>query len=156
MPVVVSNKPLQDLSVMFFDDQKDPTPDVEVLIKEKLDFSIESLSHVEEYLGHVRKHSYKGRQVTSVVLRSGAYVGEVIRRHAKSKQWHWLAYAEAIKLSPEIAKIGKDLGTAAVLWDSKHGFSFPLGKVMKYLQNGEGDSVKFYAQVVANERAPEL
>ncbi len=151
MPVIVSNRALQDLSVMFYDAPQDPTPDVQILSKEKLDFTIESLSHVEEYLDHVRKHSYKGRQATSLILRSGAYVGEVIRRHAKSKRWHWLAYAEAIKLSPDIAKLGKDLYTSAILWDSKDEFSFPLGKVMKYLQNGEEDSVKFYAQVVANE-----
>ena len=151
MPVVVSNRALQDLSVMFYDAPQDPTPDVQILSKEKLDFTIESLSHVEEYLDHIRKHSYKGKQAASLILRSGAYVGEVIRRHAKSKQWHWLAYAEAIKLSPDIAKLGKDLGTSAILWDSKSGFAFLVGKVIKYLQNGEEDSVRFYAQVVAND-----
>jgi hypothetical protein len=153
MPVVISDKALQDLSVMLYDAPRDPTPDVQILSREKLDFSIESLSHVEQYLDHVQNHSYDRKQTITLVLRTGAYVGEVIRRHAKSKQWHWLAYAEAIKLSPDIAKLGKDLHTSAVLWDSKHEFSFPLGKIIKYLRNGEEDDVKFYAQVLTNEGA---
>jgi hypothetical protein len=84
-------------------------------------------------------------------------VGEVIRRNASHARWHWIKYDEAVKLDPKIASFGKSIHSAVILWDSKKGggqFVFPLGKVMKYLQNGEEDSIKFFAQVILND-APE-
>jgi len=153
MSVTVSNKPLQDLSVMFYDAPHDPTPEVQFLSKDRLDFSVESLTHVEEYLDHVRKQTHSGKPLQILVLRAGAYVGEVIRRHAKSKTWHWLDFKEASRLAPEIGNSGRTLDTSAVLWDSKAKFCFPLGKVMKYLKNGEEDSVRFFAQMVIGETA---
>jgi hypothetical protein len=153
MAVNVRDKSMESLAVMFYDAPQDPTPDVQALSKEKLDFSIESLSHVEEYLDVVRKQKHTGKPLHILVLRAGGYVGEVIRRHAKHKRWHWLDYAEAGKLDPDIVPLGKTIHTAAILWDAKKGggrFVFPLGKVMKYLQNGQEDSVKFFAEVIIN------
>ena len=40
------------------------------------------------------------------------------------------------------------LGSAAVLWDSATGLTFPLGKVQKFLDNGREDSVQFFAKVM--------
>jgi len=151
MQVTVSDNALQDLSVMFYNAPDDPTPEVKFLSKEKLDFSIESLTHVEEYLDHVRKQAHNGRPFQILVLRAGAYVGEVIRRNARSKKWHWLDYKEASRLMPEIGKYQMTLETSAVLWETKGTLCFPLSKVIKYLKNGSGDSVKFFAQVFTSE-----
>ena len=110
---------MEDLAVMFFDDQQDPTPDAHVLSKEKLDFSIESLVHVEEYLDFVRTQKRTGKPLQILVLRAGGYVGEVIRRHAKHKHWHWLDFPEASKLEADIIAMGYSIHTAAILWDAR-------------------------------------
>jgi hypothetical protein len=154
MAVQVRDKSMESLAVMFYDAPQDPTPDVQVLSKDKLDFSIESLSHVEEYLDFVRTQKHTGKPLHILVLRVGGYIGEVIRRHATHKHWHWLDFPEASKLDADIAAMGNSIHVSAILWDARKGrsrFVFPLGKVMKYLQNGQEDSVKFFAQVVIND-----
>ena len=82
-----------------------------------------------------------------LVLRCGAYVGEVVRRHAATgKPWHWITYDEAVRLESRLASLGQGLGTAAVLWDGQSGFCFPLARVGKYLENRAEDSVRVFAQ----------
>lgn len=159
MAVKVRDKAMEDLAVMFYDSPHDPTPNAHVLVKEKLDFSIESLAHVEDYLDFVRGQRHIGKPLHTLVLRTGGYVGEVIRRNAKHRRWHWLDFREASSLSAEIVSFGYTIHTASILWDAKKGsgrFVFPLAKVMKYLENGKEDSVKFFAQVVINDTSDNL
>lgn len=83
-----------------------------------------------------------------LVMRCGAYVGEVIRRNTPKAAFHWLDYKGAVTIDKSIADYGESLGGAAVLWDSNSGLWFPLAKVQKFLDNGRGDSVQFFAVVV--------
>jgi len=83
-----------------------------------------------------------------LVLRCGAYVGEVILRNAEGKTYHWVDYQGAVRINQSIADFGESLGAAAVLWDSATGLTFPLGKVQKFLDNGREDSVHFFARAM--------
>jgi len=153
MAVKVDDRNMEAEVFKLFDPSQD-TIDAQVIPTDKLDFSVGSLSHLETYLDHVRNQKHSGRPLLTMVLRSGGYVGEVIRRNASHGRWHWIKYDEATKLEPKVASLGKSIHSAVILWDSKHGgerFVFPLGKVMKYLQNGAEDSVKFFAEVIIKE-----
>jgi hypothetical protein len=128
----------------------DPTPGTELLDPSRLDFTVESLGLVDDYLDEMRKRQLQegDEAYLKLVLRCGAYVGEVILRNAKGKTYHWLDYKGALKINKSIADFGESLGGAAVLWDSDTGLTFPLAKVQKFLDNGREDSVEFFAKVM--------
>jgi hypothetical protein len=145
----VKDQALLELAEIFRSDETDPTPGSELLEPSQLDFTVASLGVVDDHLDAMRNRQLKGKTRIVFVLRCGAYVGEVIRRHAPgAKEWHWLDYDTAAKMDRRVAALGKTLETYAVLWDGAGTFYFPLGKVVKYLQNGREDSVKFFAEVV--------
>ena len=149
----LQDEPLSELGQMFASPEvvsDDPTPGTELLDPSRLDFTVESLGFVDDYLDQMRKRRLEegGDAYYKLVLRCGAYVGEVIRRNAKGKAYHWLDYKGALKINKSIADFGESLGGAAVLWDSATGLTFPLAKVQKFLDNGREDSVQFFAKVV--------
>lgn len=152
MAVVEQNKALSDLAVMFFSDHSSPTFGASLLNSKLLDFSVESLSHVDEYLEKIRKDEQLKKEWNRVVLRCGAYVGEVVRRNATNTKWVWIGHDDAVQIAPQLfASAFKSVATAAVLFDGKSALGFPLGKVEKYLENGAEDSVKFFAEVMINQ-----
>jgi len=137
---------LSDLAQMFFEDQA--TFGREHLDRRRLDFSVESLRHINEYLEVIRKDRAVEKEWTRVVLCAGAYVGEVIRRNDKNVQWRWLDYEGARQVDPNLFRfLGRSVGTAAVLYDG-NAMAFPLGKVQKYLNNGAEDDVYVFAKVI--------
>lgn len=149
----VEDEALGEVALMFKSPEMmtdDPTPGIELLDASRLDFSVESLGLVDDYLDAMRQKNLDDDAACKVVLRCGAYVGEVILRNAsaKGKTYHWIEYKEALKVSKMIAEFGESLGTAAILWDGNSGLSFPLGKVVKFLENGREDSVQFFAKAM--------
>lgn len=142
---------LSELSQIFFEDSE--TYGRELLDRRKLDYSVESLKLIDEYLESIRKRKDVEATWNRTVLRAGAYVGEVIRRNDKKVQWRWVDYDGARSVEPEMFdSFGKSIATAAVLYDGNNGFSFPLAKVEKYLNNGSEDSVYFFAKVIMSGR----
>jgi len=138
----------QDLAQMLHLQEEGPTYKRGLLDSEKLDYSVESLGHIDKYLTVVHADQVADQdELMRVVLRVGAYVGEVIRRNAQT-EYHWLDYEVASKQCQVVKEMGMSIGTAAVLWGSADRTCFPLAKVCKFLDNGEQDSVRFLAQVV--------
>jgi hypothetical protein len=137
----------QDLAEMLTKEEQDPTYRKKYLRPNKLDYSIDSLKEIDDYLERIRNDHIEGRDLLKVVLRCGAYVGEVIRCHSTTK-YHWLDYDEAARQSKVVKDMGKSLGSAAVLWAAPQSMCFPLAKVGKYIENGKEDSVLFFAQVI--------
>ena len=147
---------LNGLSGMFVSCPTDPTPGANKLDASKLDFSVASLAHVDDYLDAIRARKLGERDKAMVVLRCGAYVGEVIRQNSTERDFHWLDYDEALRLDSVIGTMGgKSLGLAAILWSGEQRFSFPMAKVMKFLENGREDSVQFFAQVMLSTGSPQ-
>jgi hypothetical protein len=151
--IKLQDKALSELAQMFASRElvaDDPTPGTELLDSSRLDFTVKSLRFVDDYLARMRKRKLDGEgdDYYKLVLRCGAYVGEVILRSAKGTAFHWLDYNGALKINKIIADFGECLGSAAALWDSDTGLWFPLSKVQKFLDNGREDSVQFFAEVV--------
>ena len=142
------NETFDDLAYMFNNEQKDPIYKLDFLKNRKLDFSYNSLKIVDQYLIEIRKiglDKLSNEEFTRIVVRTGAYVGKTIRKNDKSEQWNWVDFENAQKISPEFFKDSeKSLAYAAVLTDGQQ-FTFPLNKVIKFLNNGEEDSLYFYA-----------
>ena len=151
----LQDESFEELAQMFFALPADPTPGSEFLDASQLNFSVESLATVDKHLEVMRKKMRKknlaDQSLIKFVLRCGAYVGEVIRRNIKGKEYHWLDYEDAAKLDKSIAGYGKSLGTVGILWDGKTGFTFPLNKVIKFFQNGSEDSVRAFAKVIISQ-----
>jgi len=144
---VLEDEALLDLSQMFTDCPDRPTPGVELLDPAKMDFSVPSLALVDDFLDKVRSRQLNDKDMTILVLRCGAYVGEVLRRNS-GLTWHWLDYDEARRVDPKFAAIGeKSLGVAAVLWSGTQ-YCFPLNKVGKFLTNGREDSTRYFVHVM--------
>lgn len=152
----VQDEALAEVALMFKSPEMmtdNPTPGIELLDTSRLDFSVESLGPVDDYLDTMRQKSLDDDAAFKLVLRCGAYVGEVILRNAKAKgqTCHWLDYREALKVNKDIQEFGESLGTAAILWDGNSGLSFPLGKVANFLENGREDSVQFFAKAMLDK-----
>lgn len=69
----------QDLSIMLTEDTENPTYKREHLNPSLLDFSLESLHHIDEYLEVVHKSApIDDSDLMRVALRCGAYIGDAI------------------------------------------------------------------------------
>ncbi|WP_318342360.1 hypothetical protein [Acinetobacter sp. 16] len=142
------NEALSDLANMFYSEKNDPVYRFEALDPQKLDYSVESLKFIDKYLLDLKKNNLdqiSDDQRFKTVLRTGAYVGETIRKNDKNTNWHWVDYETAKELNPELFNnLDHSIELAAVLTDGEH-FIFPLNKVVKFLKNGEEDSLYFFA-----------
>ena len=144
---VFHDQAFEELAEMLWLDEEQPTHKRELLDPSVLDFSLHSLAHVDDYLDAVRSDAIEGEVMMRVVLRAGAYVGEVVRRHSKT-EYHWVDYAQAARESRMVKDVGMYLGTMGVLRASADTMCFPLGKVCKFLEAGREDSVHFFAQAI--------
>lgn len=142
----LNNEANQDLSVMLFDNPDDPIRDHQFFNDKSMDFTIESLAVLDDYLESLRSDLPENEELVKVTLRAGSYIGEVVRRNSNI-HYNWLDFKEAKKLNSQIASLGFGLGTAAILWAEPDNFIFPLAKVLKRLENGSEDNVHFFAKV---------
>ncbi|MFL0797293.1 MAG: hypothetical protein K6L73_07360 [Cellvibrionaceae bacterium] len=142
----LNNTANQDLSRMLFDNPHDPVCNEEFFHDKVMDFSLESLMIIDDYLESLRAELPEGDGLIKVGLRAGSYLGEVIRKQSTIK-YNWLVYEEAIKVNPNIEEFGLSLGTYSILWAKPDNFVFPLAKVLKRLENGAEDSVYLFAKV---------
>jgi len=140
------NREFSDLSRMLLQDRENPTYRHELLNEKELDFSVESLKHIDGYLEALHSAPPQEEDIVRVVLRCGAYVGEVIRRNSHNR-WNWIAFAEAAKYSAFAKGLGHSVGTAGILWRDSENMCFPLAKVCKFLENGSEDSVYYFVRV---------
>jgi hypothetical protein len=147
------NLALAGVAEMFLHDPDEPTFGKEYLPVERLDFSLKSLHLIDDYLDSVSKlKGFGQKNELQVILRAGAYVGEVIRRNSTTARWRWLDYemAKAINAAT-FERFGKLPATAAVLYNGKT-FIFPLAKVTKRLTNGPEDSVHFFGATILSAK----
>jgi hypothetical protein len=138
-----------DIAELFVGSSPEPTPWEELLRRELLDFSVDSLEHVNAYLESVRQQPGVDDVRNRICLRAGAYLGEVIRRNGLPEDWHWLDYENARKINQKsFDQFGHCISTAFVLRQGGESFCFPLGKIHKYLENGREDNTRSFAQVI--------
>lgn len=124
-------------------------PFAEELNRDKLDYSVSSLNYVDEYLKKIRKKKLNNYQVALIVLRCGAYCGEIIRNNTYGLEW--ITYEQEVLLENNMGqwKIKKDPIYSYFLYGS-HSKSLiqVLQKVIKFIENGEEDSLEFFAKAM--------
>ena len=130
-----------------------------ILKRESLDYSVESLKQVDEYLTFLYEH--KPKRITkawlNTVLWGGAYVGEVIRRNA-SCEHDWVSFEDWIQEHPEhLRSLGPEntLPVCAVLRFRQNAFTLPLNKVSKFINNGPEDGTWAYGAITCGLDASE-
>jgi len=114
-----------------------------------MNYSLESLKQVDSFLVDLHINTNVDTIPDIVVIRAGAYLGEVIRRHSK-KHWLWLNYKQARAIGNKtFNKLDRTVVLSAVLSDGN--FFFPLAKIQKYLVTGGTDDLYFYGQVLSSK-----
>jgi hypothetical protein len=142
-----------------------------------LDYSLESVKQVDALLEQVHLRNRRHKRLLGVfsrapdgaidarisehpsfqsfVMRTGAYVGEAMRR--AEPRCEWVQFDDWMRDHPkDRATLGErpDLATVYML-KSGGGVCFPLGKVVKYIANGGEDSVYSFASILVDlERKP--
>jgi hypothetical protein len=111
----------------------------ELLDRSKLDFSVESLRAVDQYLERLHasdESRFSDDEYGNSVLWAAAYCGEVIRRNAKSK-YRWMTYAAFRELLPAASKAVPEKETTQwVLCEPMGSVFTPIEKVMRRVTNG--------------------
>lgn len=129
---------------------------VKKLDRSKLDYSVASLKVVDKYLEYLHKKRPRelGREWVRAILWGGAYVGEVIRRNAP-RPYDWIDFDEFIREYPEITQLlgdEKGLAICALLTAGGGGFTLPINKMIRFIDDGPADSVWFYASCEVREQ----
>lgn len=121
----------------------------ERLARDRLDYSVESLKYVDDYLVflHSNRVQHMDQEWTRAILWGGAYVGEVIRRNV-TREYNWVDFEEFIEQFPRTSELlgtERQLGATALLTPGGGAFTLPINKVVKFIHNGLEDSVSFFA-----------
>jgi hypothetical protein len=129
------------------------------LADSKLDYSTESLKHIDVALQRLHDQlpegvdgkdlAAAGQQLQFVTFSFGSYVGEVLRRQM-GPDARWDGFGSFSNEEKELFGPEENLGNAFVIRYAD-GVTFPLSKVLKFLQNGGEDSTYYYARVILKD-----
>ena len=122
-------------------------PFPEQLKQSALDFSLESLHLVDQYLNflHARADEIENQQYINVVLAAGCYVGEVMRRLTRDK-YKWVNYANYFLDRPKLAQmVPEGVGTAAVLASvDGESMRMPLNKIARFIAERQENYTHYF------------
>lgn len=149
------NLAFADLANMLTMEKQNPIPNIEFFDHLNMDYSIESIKHIDEYLLSIGNYNLElDNKIIPVVVRTAAYVGESIRKNDHMKKWYWIDFETAKQKEPHFFNdIEDSLEFAAILTDG-NSQAFPLNKVIKFLQNGKEDSLYFFAMTMLSFDEP--
>lgn len=154
------------------DDSSEPMVDVKILLQNspksgiaagdldrtKLDFSLESLKVIDDFMTRFHDGIPNGAngknyaaipegRIVSVVMQIGSYTGEVLRRQPELGRYAWVSYDGALARSAGARDaLGKpSISNTFVLMDGAGNMINPYGKVVKFMANGNRDSLWAFA-----------
>jgi tetratricopeptide (TPR) repeat protein len=149
--MIFQDERLRVFSELFFQDSDQPTLRQEWLSPTVFDYSCQSLRYVDEFLLRLHSEQAASDKWAGVILRGGAYVGEVIRRNCTIVDYHWLNYDDAVQVNPSMAEFGKRIGTAFALYHAPRTLCFPLARVEECLNLGYEKRVFAFAEVMLGQ-----
>jgi len=113
-----------------------------------LNYSIDSLRAVDDYLAAVHVSGGTPEQVFRLIVRAGSYVGEVLRHNAPITL-SWMRYDRAPAAIDHVTNgMGEHPAAMGVLIGESDLALLPLGKVFKFLEDGPTESTHYYAQAM--------
>ena len=118
----------------------------EQLDRHALDYSLDSLHAVDTYLDYLHAHRDAIEEAWGVtVVRAGAYVGEVLRRHADG-DWTWIDYNDYMPQHPDLRAIipERTAATCALLHNGQGAMRLPLNKIARYVEEGPDNNTHFF------------
>ncbi len=119
------------------------------LDRKKLDYGRDSLRYVDAFLAQIRQSHGMEDAWSDVVIRVGAYVGEVIRRNSIHHAWYWIDFDSAKILDPTAcAAFGGGVGMAALLFSGNREFALPLVQVERRLRRTGDDDLLSFAETM--------
>lgn len=127
----------------------------ERLAQDRLDFSLESLKVVDDYLEDLRtlgeEALFRHPRFTATMGRAGAYVGEVLIKAAPDK-FQWISFEEAGESgAPGISPDEPELWWFLTLRQQETKLTWPINKVLKRIANGDEDSIYGYGRWILND-----
>src|SRR5262245_2566246 len=109
-----SDKDFASLAQLIARPQEGGTWRADLIRPQRMDYALDSLKHLDEYLAVLHREPPPEREYIQVVLRAGAYLGEVVRR--LRPEWHWVLYGAGAKYSAGLRARENSLASAGVLW----------------------------------------
>ena len=134
------------------------------LDRTQLDYSIESLKHVDAWLADIHTINrlqsetgrageilvFDGRGDNSVVF-AGLYLGQVIRAHSEL-DWQWQRFDTFLAANPVFAEhYGQEPGLDTFVLVGPQGTATPINTALKRVLYGKEESVHFIAQLLLTE-----
>ncbi|HEV7432874.1 MAG TPA: hypothetical protein VGN77_07515 [Steroidobacteraceae bacterium] len=119
-----------------------PTPDDIVLPaqldRSKLDFSLESLHVLDEYLNVVHEHEQTsiGSSLLTTIWIAALYVGEIIRRAATHRHYQWVTIGDELPTSGGTTTNQVDLGSLRALRARDGEMCLPSRAVLRVILRG--------------------
>jgi hypothetical protein len=137
-------------------------PLVALLARDKLDFSVQSLSWLDQYLAQLafRLGQLSDQECTDAILGAGAYLGETIRGNMPDPgHWQWLTYEQAARRDPEFAQSRPREFLMLAILDSDAQMAYPFAHVAAILEGRATGTALAYARqlgVVGAAPRPDL
>ena len=117
--------------------------------RDKLDFTVNSLRHLDLYLAEVGRQSatFSDLTLSNLMLVAGAYLGEVIRSNATNKGcWQWVTYDDYVSEQPDFAqKRPREPGFLAFL-DSDQHMVYPFAQIAAVLGGRDAAPIHAYTR----------
>ncbi|NJM46664.1 MAG: hypothetical protein HC860_11340 [Alkalinema sp. RU_4_3] len=145
------NEKLISIAELFMDDPEEATLGQAMIDRKLYDFSLESLEHLEQFLIGIQGETASEHAWAALVLRCGAYAGEVIRRNSKPDGYNWLDYSDAAQIDSSFVKLGKRLGTFFSLYNPPNTFWFPIARIEKFLNRDSEYGLLAFAEVAIQQ-----
>ena len=126
------------------------------LPREQLDFSLDSLRHLDSYLARVREQAGKLPEQTemNLVVLAGAYLGEVVRSSAPTR-WLWEPYDDYARAHPDFAERRPRQAIVMALLDSPDESAYPMANVAAILRGVPVQSCHEFAVNLVGEPDPQ-
>ncbi len=119
-----------------------PTPDdivlPERLDRARLDFSVESLRLVDQYLNVVHEHEQNsvGSSLLTTIWVMSLYIGEIIRRAAPARQYEWVTIGDESPAGGGTSTTQLDLGSLKALRAHDGELCLPSRAVLRVILRG--------------------
>jgi hypothetical protein len=129
---------LRGIAKLMYQDVSDDSWDKENLTKRNLDFTFESVRYIDMYTKRLMNTEFGteliNKHFDNLVVRIGAYIGEVIKNHVK-QDFFWYESDSVHNYSHNLDGVFRNTKTQSVLYSKKRDIVIePLNMVSEFLK----------------------